>query len=257
MRRLKGLSAEASQALFPEGIILLGYRGSVAHEMYVPNTDPDSIDDKDLMGVFIGPPEHYIGFGRKPHKEAFCDPWDVVSYELVKFVRMLLKANPNVLSLLWLKDVYYVDVHPIGQRLLDNRELFVTKRAYHSFNGYAYGQFKRMTHFKFEGYMGEKRKALVEKHGYDTKNAAHLIRLLRMGIEFLAEGELHVARGDAEQLLAIKRGEWSLDKVKEESERLFRLAEEVYVRSTLPDRPDEGKVEELVGEMISEFHLWG
>jgi hypothetical protein len=170
---------------------------------------------------------------------------------------MLLKANPNVLSLLWLKDVYYVDVHPIGQRLLDNRELFVTKRAYHSFNGYAYGQFKRMTHFKFEGYMGEKRKALVEKHGYDTKNAAHLIRLLRMGIEFLAEGELHVARGDAEQLLAIKRGEWSLDKVKEESERLFRLAEEVYVRSTLPDRPDEGKVEELVGEMISEFHLWG
>lgn len=30
--------------------------------MYVPSDDPDSIDDKDLMGVFVGPVEHYLGF---------------------------------------------------------------------------------------------------------------------------------------------------------------------------------------------------
>jgi hypothetical protein len=31
--------------------------------MYVPKSDPDSIDDKDVMGVYIGPLEHYLGFG--------------------------------------------------------------------------------------------------------------------------------------------------------------------------------------------------
>ena len=33
--------------------------------MYVPKNDPDSIDDKNIMGVYIGPLEHYLGFGRK------------------------------------------------------------------------------------------------------------------------------------------------------------------------------------------------
>ena len=33
--------------------------------MYVPKSDPDSIDDKDLMGVYIAPIEHYLGFGRR------------------------------------------------------------------------------------------------------------------------------------------------------------------------------------------------
>lgn len=39
--------------------------------------------------------------------------------------------------------------------------------------------------------MGEKRKQLVAKHGYDTKNASHLIRLLRMGMEFLTVEEIN------------------------------------------------------------------
>lgn len=51
--------------------------------------------------------------------------------------------------------------------------------------------------------MGQKRRELVRRVGYDAKNAAHLIRLLRMGIEFLTEGTLHVERADATELLDI------------------------------------------------------
>lgn len=40
-------------------------------------------------------------------------------------------------------------------------------------------------------------------HGYDTKHAMHLIRLMRMGLEVLQTGELRVRRDDAEQLSAI------------------------------------------------------
>ena len=63
------------------------------------------------------------------------------------------------------------------------------------------------------GRMGAKRKELVEKFGYDTKNASHLIRLLKMGIEALTTGELLIERPDNNMLLEIKRGEWKLERV--------------------------------------------
>jgi predicted nucleotidyltransferase len=44
------------------------------------------------------------------------------------------------------------------------------------------------------------RAELERTHGYDTKHAMHLIRLMRMGLEVLKTGELRVRRDDAEQL---------------------------------------------------------
>src|SRR5687767_377184 len=102
--------------------------------------------------------------------------------------------------------------------------------------------------------MGQKRRELVRRVGYDAKNAAHLIRLLRMSIEFLTEGTLHVERADAPELLDIKRGTWPLDKVKAEAERLFQLAQEAYVRSPLPPDPDRPRAERLCVELISDYH---
>jgi len=61
--------------------------------MYVPKNDPDSIDDKDLMGVYIGPLEHYLGFGRKEVYEQWEGEWDCVFYELKKFVGMMGQIN--------------------------------------------------------------------------------------------------------------------------------------------------------------------
>jgi hypothetical protein len=312
--KLKNMSQEQVWELLPENLILLGYRGSIAHNMYVPQHDPDSIDDKDLMGVYVAPVAHYLGFGRDEVKEKFISEWDAVSYEVKKFTGLLLKSNPNVLSLMWVPERHLIYEHELGRLLRENRGLFVSKQAYHSFNGYAYAQFKRMTHFNQEaqnemamletelaargididqlnatqaersaiaeagpfsgqpvgvtieryaslkrkyfsgGYMGTKRKELVRKVGYDAKNAAHLIRLLRMGIEFLVEGELHVERADAEQLLSIKRGEWSIERVKDEAERLFKLAEEAYIRSSLPPKPDAEKAERLCMEIVARYH---
>lgn len=252
--KLKNMGDNEIGDLLPDNLIILGYRGSIAHGMYIPSEDPNSIDDKDLMGVFIPGLEHYFGLHKHEHHEKFIKEWDSVSYELVKFVRLLLKCNPNVLSLLWLNENHYLYVHPVGRKLIENRDIFVTKEAYHSFNGYAWGQFNRMIKFSFEGYMGEKRKSLVEKYGYDTKNAAHLVRLLDMGIEFLNEGRLYVERKHPQKYLAIKRGEWSLDEVKKEANRLFSLAQESYVKSSLPMKPDRKKADQLLIDLIKEYH---
>jgi hypothetical protein len=312
--KLKGLSPEQVDQLLPEGLISLCWRGSVAHGMYVPKSDPDSIDDKDVMGVYIGPLEHYLGFGRHDVYEKWEGEWDCVFYELRKFIDLLLNCNPNVLSLLWLKPNGIIYESEVGALLREHRNLFVTKKAYHSFSGYAHAQFKKMISFNQEaqalmkqledqltslgidpescdaghslrgldgqpfvgataemmevvksyrgerrryysgGYMGQKRRELVRRVGYDAKNAAHLIRLLRMGIEFLTEGTLHVERADAPELLDIKRGEWPLEKVKTEAERLFQLAQEAYVRSPLPAEPDRLMAERLCVKMISRYH---
>jgi hypothetical protein len=312
--KLKGLSPEQVSNLLPEGLISLCWRGSVAHGMYVPQSDPDSIDDKDVIGIYIGPLEHYLGFGRKDVYEQWEGEWDCVFYELRKFVGLLLNCNPNVLSLLWLEPNGIIYESSIGGRLRQQRDLFVTKKAYHSFSGYAHAQFKKMISFNQEaqalmqqleeqliafgidpessdsgsslrhldgqpfigattemmeivkryrgerrryysgGYMGKKRRELVRRVGYDAKNAAHLIRLLRMGIEFLTEGALRVERADAPELLDIKRGAWPLEKVKTEAERLFQLSREAYVRSPLPPEPDRVRAERLCLQMISGFH---
>ncbi len=104
------------------------------------------------------------------------------------------------------------------------------------------------------GYMGAKRKALVDKHGFDPKNASHTIRLLRMGAEFLRDGELRVWREDAEELLEIKRGEWPLERIEAEAERLFKAAEEEHARSKLPEKPDRQSAEKLLVELIHAHH---
>lgn len=234
--------------------VLQGYRGSIAHGMFVPKNDPNSIDDKDVMSICVPPIEYYFGlkeFGSRGTQEIKRDEWDIVVYEARKFIRLLSQGNPNVLMMLWLEPKFYLKIEPAGQLIIDNRKVFVGRHVYKSFTGYAHGQLHRMTHGEFLGYMGEKRKSLVEKFGYDTKNAAHLIRLLKMGIEFLKDGELEVLRHDAQYLLEIKRGEWPLQKVIDESDRLFKMSEEAYLASTLPYAPDSAAISRLCVDVIN------
>lgn len=233
--------------------ICLAYRGSIAHGMYVPNHDPNSIDDKDVMAVCVPPLKYYFGiaeFGSRGTQEVKDQEWDIVIYEARKFIGLLQQGNPNVLAMLWLEQQHYISKTPAFQLLIDQRDLFVGRHVYKAFTGYAYGQLHRMTHMAFEGYMGEKRKNLVKKYGYDCKNAAHLVRLLRMGIEFLKDGELHVLREDAQQLLEIKRGEWKLEQVQAEADRLFKLSESTYLASTLPKQPDYEAISRLCTEVV-------
>ncbi len=254
--KLKGLSASETKNLFPLDAVLIGWRGSIAHGTYVPPQAKCGIDDKDIMGIFIGELTHYLGFPNRDVYEKMYNEWDVVCYELRKIIGLLLKSNPNVLSLLWLPKDLIIFENEIGRELRENKEIFVSKNIYHSFTGYAYGQLKRMEQFKHEGYMGDKRKELVSKFGYDCKNASHLIRLLRQGIEFLNEGVLYVRREDAKQLIQIKNGEWTIEEVKKEASRLFDKADDAHTHSSLPDKPNAKEAESLLIRLLMKhFHL--
>lgn len=243
--------------------VLYALRGSHAHNMYIPSTEPTSIDDVDTMGVYIAPVEKYLGISTHSERQADksstfkSGEFDYEFHEFRKFLCLLIKSNPNVIGMLWLKPHCYIKTTVTGRYLIANREVFSSKRAYHSFTGYAHAQLHKMTHLAFEGYMGEKRKNLVTKFGYDTKNAAHCLRLLQMGIEFLATGELNVWREDADKFLTVKRGEWTLEQVKTEADRLFKLADEALVTSPLPYSPNKEKANEICMDVLRDYVMTG
>jgi predicted nucleotidyltransferase len=171
---------------------------------------------------------------------------------LQKFVRLLLKANPNVLGWLWLPDHLYLTRTEAFDRFRDNRRIFASKRAYLPYKRYGQAQLRDMDKGIYRGYMGAKRKALVEQFGYDVKHASHLIRLLRSACEFLETGEMRVDRSaiDADELKAIKRGEWARERVVREAEALFVRLEDAYRDSRLPDEPDVAAAEELLVDVM-------
>lgn len=103
--------------------------------------------------------------------------------------------------------------------------------------------------------MGEKRKGLVEKFGYDTKNAAHLIRLLKMGAEILNTGKINVFRkNDAEELLDIKNGKMMLEEVKEYAKHLFQELDIAYAASTLKESVDMEEVSKLCEDIVRDYY---
>lgn len=218
--------------------------GSLSHGTHDPR--PDSIDDVDYMLVVMPPRERLLGLHKWSHWRMQQDELDVVAYSFERYVGLLLKANPNVVGTLWLRPVDYQYQHAAFKELVARRDMFSSLRAADSFGGYAYGQLRRMENLACEGYMGAKRKALVQQFGYDTKNAAHTIRLFRMGIEFVATGQMQVWREDADELKAIKRGEWSLDRIRSEAKRLDTLLTEASATSPLPKQPDTEAADRLL-----------
>lgn len=235
--------------------IILAYRGSIVHGTYREN----HIDDIDIMGIVIPPKEYTYGlksFGSRGTKEIMKDEWDIVLYEVNKFVRLLRKNNPNVMNLLWLPKKHYINVSEVGQLLINNREIFSSKAAYKTFAGYAREQLRRVQKKVYKGYMGKKRKALTDEYGYDTKHAAHCIRILRTGIDFLERGELFPDRTglDASQLKDIKYGNWSLERVQDLAESLFVDINNAMDKTQLPEEPDYNAINNLMIQIYEKFY---
>ncbi len=228
--------------------ILLAYRGSIAHAMH--SNAPDSIDDEDTIAIFIAPVDHYLGM--KPQKETVefkQGRIDLVQYELRHFAKLATNCNPNVMTILECSQEMVIEETWAGKLLRENKKVFYSKKAFPAFEGYAHAQLERMKRNVFEGYQGEKRKNLFAKFGYDCKNAAHAIRLARMGCEFFETGLWRLNRdeaGDSLELLAIKNGGWTKAEVEKEFYKLVPRMEAAKNHSDLPDVPDYNTINDIV-----------
>lgn len=96
----------------------------------------------DVRGCALNSPSDLIGltnFEQVVHTET-----DTTIYSFNKLVSLLLNCNPNTIEMLGCKPEHYFLMTDIGQSMIDNRKLFLSKRAAHSFGGYATQQLRRL-----------------------------------------------------------------------------------------------------------------
>ena len=117
-------------------IMLLGLGGSYA---YGTNNEGSDID---FRGVTLMMPSDLLGLTEFEQYED--DHTDTVIYGFNKLVKLLLECNPNTCEILGLDEGQYLIKSDLGQELVDNTGIFLSKRAIKSFGGYADAQLRRL-----------------------------------------------------------------------------------------------------------------
>lgn len=101
-------------------------------------------------------------------------------------------------------------------------------RLIHAERAYSKARKNYDSWLKWKAERNPARRELEVRSGYDTKHASHLVRLMRMGREIIEKGQVIVKRPDAEEILAIKNGAWSYEKVMEFSEQAQKDLDSIY-----------------------------
>ena len=117
-------------------IILLGLGGSYAYGTNIETSDLD------IRGVALNSKSEILT--NKNFEQFINNETDTTIYSFNKIITLLTNCNPNTIELLGLKPEHYLFTSSIGQELLDNKKLFLSKKAIHSFGGYANQQLRRL-----------------------------------------------------------------------------------------------------------------
>jgi predicted nucleotidyltransferase len=176
--------------------------------------------------------------------------YDFTVYNIVKFFALAMDNNSNIIDSLFVPRNCIIHSTAIGERIRENRRLFLHKGAWHRFRGYAYAQMHKID--TRQNSSNPKRQASIDAFGYDVKFGVHLIRLILEVEQILIEGDIDLQRHN-NLLKVIRRGEWSLEYLKEWFASKEKSLEQVYTDSTLRYKPDEDLIKTLLLECI-EMH---
>ena len=207
------------------------YRCQVGSKAYGLATDNS---DDDLRGIYLPPARFHWSLYQLPEQLDWIDGAnDEVYWELGKFIRLALKANPNVLETLWTPLV--LDANDVALQLRTIRQAFLSKHVYKTYSGYVLSQFRRMAN-------------AVKNHGkFKPKHAMHLVRLLYSGIAALENGEILVdVSTHREELLTIRSGELTFDDIRTKALALEREFQDAFDKTNLPEQPDYAQVNEFL-----------
>lgn len=119
-----------------DNIILIGLGGSYAYGTNTKNSDLD------VRGIALNIKEEVLT--NKNFEQFINEETDTTIYSFNKIVTLLSSCNPNTIEICGLKPEHYIYVHPIGKELLNNAQMFLSKRAVHTFGGYASAQLRRL-----------------------------------------------------------------------------------------------------------------
>ncbi|MCE9634548.1 MAG: nucleotidyltransferase domain-containing protein [Planctomycetes bacterium] len=217
------VAADAAARSVPETMLRdhVIYRCVIGSRAYGLDREGSDVDRRgcylppaDVQWSLFGVPEQI-----EDHRTQEC------YWELGKLVLLALKANPNVLEVLWTPLVEHSS--PVAEELLGIRSAFLSKLVYVTYNGYVLSQFRKIeTDLRLH-------KTVKPKH------AMHLIRLLLSGITAMREGHVPVrVEEHRDRLLAIRDGEMPWPEVNEWRRSLHREFDAAFAATALPERPD-------------------
>lgn len=117
-------------------IIFLTLGGSYSYGTNVETSDVD------IRGCAVNSVEDILGLS---NFEQFVDEkTDTTIYSFNKLIGLLTSCNPNTIEMLGCKPEHYIYMNDVGREMINNRKIFLSKRAVHSFGGYANAQLNRL-----------------------------------------------------------------------------------------------------------------
>lgn len=119
-----------------KSIILLGLGGSHAY-----GTETDT-SDLDIRGCALNSKSEILC--GEDYEQVTDIPTDTTIYSFRKLILLLTDCNPNTIEILGLKPEHYLYLSEIGRELLENRKIFLSRKAIKTFSGYATAQFRRL-----------------------------------------------------------------------------------------------------------------
>jgi uncharacterized protein len=205
------------------------FRCVIGSQAYGLDVDGSDIDRR---GIFLPPADLEWSLDGVP-EQIENDSTQECYWELGKFLRLALKANPNVLECLYTPLVEFAD--PLAEELLSMRECFITRQVYQTYNGYAMSQFRKLD------------QDVRNQRTFKWKHAMHLVRLLLSGIAILNEGAVPVRVGEhRDRLLAVRRGEIPWVELNEWRVTLHREFDAALTVTHLPEYPDFDRANALL-----------
>ena len=249
----------------------LMFEGVIGSKAYGCNEPGDA--DEDIVGMTIPPKGmvfphlegHIPGFGKNPpsfesyqqHHIFFPETqmqYDITVYGIVKLFQLCMDNNPNMLELLFLpkRCVYHSSL--IYEHIRKHRSRFLHRGCYDKFRGYASSQLSKLD--KPGDKRSERRQETVKKYGYDTKFAYHIVRLMLECEQLYTHQTIRLDK-HREIYKAIRKGEWSKEKIREWFDEKERTMERLYLAPpeevALPKYPDADAIKQVLIECL-EMH---
>lgn len=220
--------------------------------------------DKDIYGFCIPPKEivfpynnkdYIYGFGTKPQRfdqfQKCYGEVDFSIYNIVKYFQLCMENNPNMIDSLFVPDNCICYITDIGNIVRKNRHKFLCKKAWHTYKGYAYSQLKKLQIKKPEPDC--KRFELIEKYGFDTKFAYHIVRLIDYAEQILKTGDIDLQR-NKDEWKYIREGGMSLEEIKNKFYEKEKLLEKLYEESKLPYEMQEHILKPILMDCLESFY---